>query len=137
MSSQIVPASFDPFATHPFTNINNIPPQAPAPYPYPRPIPAAHDYTHHPHHHPAAPPLAPSAPSSLPTAQTPVHAPQAARAGPPLLAGLASASPAAGAAARQHVFEPFKLERSSPELQDVLAKKGSPGRRDGKHKAGK
>ncbi|KAI5124493.1 hypothetical protein M0805_003020 [Coniferiporia weirii] len=115
--SQTVPSSFDPFAMHHFTNINNIPPQAPAPYAYPRPVPTTHSYGHQYSSH--APP-APSAPSSLPTAQTPVYAPQPVRASPP------GASPQA---THQPVFEPFRLERASPDLQDVLAKKSTSGKR--------
>lgn len=90
--------------------------QAPLPSPYPRPINA----------YPSSPPLiAPS--TSLPTAQTPMHAPQPQHASPPPANSVAFPfqSPA-----RAHIFEPFKLERASPDLQDVLTKKsvGSPGR---------
>ena len=111
--SQIVPPSFDPFATHPFTNNSGIPPQAPQPYPYPRPIPSAHFHAQH-----ASSGLPnPSQASSLPTAQTPmtVHAPQPSR---------PHAHSSASAPVQKPVFEPFKLERSSPDLKDVLAKKG-------------
>lgn len=104
--SKIVPASFDPFATHPFTNGSGLMPKAPQPYPYPRPIPSAAQNN---------PQLYAQQPSSVPTMQTPAqfHAPQPMR---PSSHQLASAKP-------QHVFEPFKLDRSSPDLQDVLAKK--------------
>jgi len=100
-----VPASFDPFATHPFTNNSGVPPQPPQPYPYPRPIPSGQLS----HGHPAA--YTPPAPSSLPTAKTPapLHAPQPHRGPQP--------------GSRQHVFEPFRVDRSSPDLKDVLAKK--------------
>lgn len=113
--SQIVPSSFDPFATHPFTNNSGIPPQAPQPYPYPRPIPSAHQQQQQAN---AGKPN-PAQASSLPTAQTPMtmHAPQPQRARP-----NASGTPAQ---TRQPVFEPFKLDRSSPDLKDVLAKKSS------------
>ncbi|EJD05950.1 uncharacterized protein FOMMEDRAFT_132373 [Fomitiporia mediterranea MF3/22] len=117
MSSQYsagLPSTFDPFKTHPFTNISRAPPPMPAPNPYPRPV-----RTYQPPGAQARPP-APTAPSSLPTSQTPVHSPQPQR-----------ASPQTATATRMHVFEPFKYERASPDLQDVLAKKGanSPGRR--------
>lgn len=113
--SQIVPSSFDPFATHPFTNNSGIPPQAPQPYPYPRPIPSAHQQQQQAN---AGKPN-PAQASSLPTAQTPMtmHAPQPQRARP-----NATGTPAQ---TRQPVFEPFKLDRSSPDLKDVLAKKSS------------
>lgn len=110
--SHIVPASFDPFATHPFTNNSGVPPQPPQPYPYPRPIPSTQL---------AQSAYAPPAPSSLPSAHTPgaaLHAPQPQRASRPQ-------QPTAAAMRQQPVFEPFRLERSSPDLKDVLAKKGA------------
>lgn len=71
----------------------------------------------------------PAQASSLPSAQTPMmHAPQPQRARP-----NATSTPAQ---TRQPVFEPFKLDRSSPDLKDVLAKKSSvKAKADAKSKA--
>ncbi|KAL5511533.1 hypothetical protein ACEPAH_4750 [Sanghuangporus vaninii] len=110
LSQPGLPASFDPFKTHPFTNISRAPQPMPAPNPYPRPVPVYQAYDTQ------SAPSAPTAPSSLPTSQTPVHSPQPQRVSP-----MMNGSPIA----TRHVFEPFKLERASPELQDVLAKKGA------------
>ncbi|TDL27584.1 hypothetical protein BD410DRAFT_835822 [Rickenella mellea] len=111
--STAVPPNFDPFATHPFTNSSGVMPRAPQPHPYPKPVPQST-------YHNNAPAMAPS--TSIPTPHTPlsVHAPQPLRASP------------GSQSTKKPVFEPFKLDRSSPDLKDVLAKKpgsGQPGQK--------
>jgi len=99
-----VPPSFNPFATHPFNNNSGLLPQPPLPNPYPRHVPsqiAIMAGQSQPSYHP---PPQPSAP---------IHVPQAKRA-------TAQSVPV-----KQPIFEPFKKERASPELKDILSKKGS------------
>ena len=113
--SRTVPASFDPFATHPFTDGSGLTPKAPQPYPYPRPIPTSQSQQQF---------YTTQQPSSVPSQQTPMsfHAPQPVRA--------QQVPPTA-----HHVFETFKLDRSSPDLQDILSKKSVFLKANGTHKS--
>lgn len=99
MSHSSVLASFDPLAVHPFTNTSGLLPKPAAPSQYPLPLPS---------------------PATLATAPAPapsVVAPQPKRAGGPTHSG--------GAARTQKgpIFMPFRPERSSPDLEDILLKK--------------
>lgn len=90
-------SSFNPFATHPFTNNSGLAPQPPRPSKYPHPIPS---------------------PSHLVAPQTSspyVKSPQPQRgAGNP------------GNAPTKPIFVPFRQDNSSPELGDILSKNRSP-----------
>ncbi|EIM90367.1 uncharacterized protein STEHIDRAFT_145464 [Stereum hirsutum FP-91666 SS1] len=99
-------ASFDPFATHPFTSMQHAPRQSPRPSQYPRHIPASHMHLH----------AVQSSSTSFPTPQTsnsnqPTHS--------------------APAPQRQHqtsskgIFVPYVPDRrpSTPELEDIRKKK--------------
>ncbi|KAI0928036.1 hypothetical protein AcV5_005730 [Taiwanofungus camphoratus] len=104
--SQPVFSSFDPLATHPFTNNSGLMPKPTPPSQVPHPIPS--------------PLRALSGGSSLTPGQIPslpahsMHAPQPKRA--------PSGSKASSGAPRP-IFVPFRPERSSPELDDILLKK--------------
>ena len=103
MSKSSVLASFDPLAVHPFTNTSGLLPKPAAPSQYPMPLP---------------PPSTLAAPTAPATNGTPaVHAPQPKRASP------ATKSPSKGAPAKGPIFVPFRPERSSPDLEDILLKK--------------
>ncbi|KAI0060808.1 hypothetical protein BV25DRAFT_1839389 [Artomyces pyxidatus] len=117
--SQSPLASFDPFAPHPFTNINNgFIAMPPPPSQYPRPIPSTHapPYPYH-----------PTSPSSLPGSHntTPLAAPkpQYASSPPSSSASSTSSTPHAKHASKG-IFVTFKPDgRSTPDLEDILAKK--------------
>ena len=94
MSNSVL-SSFDPLATHPFTNNSGLLPKPAQPSQYPQASKAAHT----------------AGPIILTTA--PMHAPQPKRASPPK----------AGSSAPKPVFVPFRPERSSPDLEDILLKK--------------
>lgn len=94
--SHSVLASFDPLAVHPFTNTSGLLPKPAQPSQYPMPLPS-----------PAT--LASTAPSAL-------HAPQPKHASP------SKGQPAKGGA-KAPIFVPFRPERSSPDLEDILLKK--------------
>ena len=100
--SQIVPPSFDPFATHPFTNNSGLLPKPAAPSQYPHAIPSSSVKT------------SSTAQGPIILATTPLHAPQPKRAAP------AKTGPAGGP---KPIFVPFRPERSSPELADSRLKK--------------
>ena len=94
--SQSLLASFDPLAVHPFTNSSGLLPKPTPPSQYPHPLPSPATL--------ATPPVSP--------AQGFVHAPQPSRA------------PKKGpASAKGPIFVPFRPERSSPDLDDILLKK--------------
>ena len=99
VSQPRMPSSFDPLATHPFTNNSGLLPKPAAPSMFP---------------HPAA------LKSSYAAAPTHMHAPQP-------QAGSRRAPAPAHAHAQNHgprpVFVPFRPERSSPELDDILLRK--------------
>lgn len=95
MSNSVL-SSFDPLATHPFTNNSGLLPKPAPPSQFPHASKAAH--TSH-------------GPIILTT--TPLQAPQPKRASP---AKSNSSAP-------KPVFVPFRPERSSPDLEDILLKK--------------
>ena len=100
MSSRSALASFDPLAVHPFTNSSGLLPQPTPPSQYPHLLtsPATSNG---------------SSPSSSPTPGL-VHAPQP---------RLASPGVKKSHSARAPIFVPFRPERSSPELDEILLKK--------------
>ncbi|KAF7796750.1 hypothetical protein EIP86_007933 [Pleurotus ostreatoroseus] len=100
MSSRTLLSSFDPLAVHPFTNNSGLLPQPTPPSQYPQAIPSPASSTH-------------STPSSSPTPGL-VHAPQPKAPSPQRRAGHPARAP---------VFVPFRPERSSPELDEILLKK--------------
>lgn len=109
--------SFDPFATHPFTNNSGLAPRPPQPSQYPASPPQKHNF-----------PSPQSAPSSSPPAtqnHSPVKAPQP-RIPPP-------GSPNTSNSPRP-IFVPFKQERSSPDLGDIVKKKSQPKTNDASQK---
>ncbi|OCH90302.1 hypothetical protein OBBRIDRAFT_812793 [Obba rivulosa] len=95
--------SFDPLATHPFTNNSGLLPKPTAPSRFPRPIPPAAKTVH------ADPSRAPA-----PRTAAPIQSPAPKR-------GAPSAKP--GSSAAKPIFTPFRPERSSPDLDDILLKK--------------
>ncbi|KAI0648247.1 hypothetical protein C8Q79DRAFT_954503 [Trametes meyenii] len=99
MSNSVL-ASFDPLATHPFTNNSGLLPKPAAPSQYPHASPAKHPHN-----------SASQGPIILTT--TPLHAPQPKRTSP-----MKSNS-----SAPKPIFVPFRPERSSPDLEDILLKK--------------
>ncbi|KAI0831761.1 N-terminal glutamine amidase-domain-containing protein [Trametes gibbosa] len=101
MSNSVL-KSFDPLATHPFTNNSGLLPKPVAPSQYP-------------HHSPSK-----AAPASNGVSQgpiilstNPVHAPQPKRA----------PQPKSSSSQHKPIFVPFRPERSSPDLEDILLKK--------------
>ena len=100
MSNSVL-SSFDPLSTHPFTNTSGLLPKPAAPSQYPH---AASSSKPHPTTH--------AAPGPIILTTTPVHAPQPKR-----------ASPAKSSSGSKPVFVPFRPERSSPDLEDILLKK--------------
>ncbi|THH32981.1 hypothetical protein EUX98_g1204 [Antrodiella citrinella] len=100
MSHSIL-ASFDPLATHPFTNNSGLMPKPTPPSQYPLPIPSSQQRQK----------TAPSAPSKQHT--LPMHAPQP----------MSQRSSPMKNGSRAPIFVPFRPERSSPELDDILLKK--------------
>ena len=103
MSNSVL-SSFDPLATHPFTNNSGLLPKPVAPSQYPHHVPSSKA---HPHAHAPA-----QGPIILTT--TPVHAPQPKRALPPKANSHSGPKP---------IFVPFRPERGSPDLEDILLKK--------------
>ncbi|KAI0071812.1 hypothetical protein K474DRAFT_1686901 [Panus rudis PR-1116 ss-1] len=104
-------SSFDPLATHPFTNNSGL---------LPKPIPPSQ----YPHHVPSSTSMTNSSPST--TSQTkrqqqqqqvPLHAPKPSR------ASGSPAKPTSTSRQRAPIFVPFRPERSSPDLEDILLKK--------------
>ena len=122
MSNSVL-SSFDPLATHPFTNNSAVLPKPAAPSQYPHHVPASSKSVHsaahpHPHAHPHA---HAQGPIILATTPAPahghghVHAPQPKRAAAPAKAGSSSGP--------KPIFVPFRPDRSSPDLEDILLKK--------------
>lgn len=118
--------SFDPFATHPFTNGSGLQPQPPKPSQYPIPIPSPRrpsaflpTYSQYYGNSTQSPSSSTSSESSMPSKSPPfpIHAPQP-RQGP--LVPNPSTSPASPP---QPIFVPFRKDTSSPEL--VLKKKAA------------
>ncbi|KAH9857638.1 hypothetical protein C2E23DRAFT_881223 [Lenzites betulinus] len=97
MSNSVL-KSFDPLATHPFTNNSGLLPKPVAPSQYP-------------HHSPSK--AAPANNASQGPIILTTHAPQPKRAAPPK---SSSSGP-------KPIFVPFRPERSSPDLEDILLKK--------------
>jgi len=101
-------ASFDPLATHPFTNNSGLLPKPAQPSQFPHPLPS---------------PLSAANTSALTPAQLQalpqMHAPK------PKLPSSTSKSRTSksGPGASRPIFVPFRPERSSPELDDILLKK--------------
>ncbi|KAI0730115.1 hypothetical protein C8Q72DRAFT_746527, partial [Fomitopsis betulina] len=91
-------ASFDPLATHPFTNNSGLLPKPVAPSQFPRHIPT---------------PLRDATAAPLSNANA-IHAPLPRKAPSP--AKTTSSGP-------RPIFVPFRPERSSPDLDDILLKK--------------
>ncbi|PCH38455.1 hypothetical protein WOLCODRAFT_43048, partial [Wolfiporia cocos MD-104 SS10] len=102
-------ASFDPLATHPFTNNSGLlpVPAQPSQFPHPLPSPLRTEHTELP------------APAKPGTATTP---PPTLRAPKPRAPPMAK-SKSAMSAPRRPIFVPFRPERSSPELDEILLKK--------------
>ncbi|OJT11130.1 hypothetical protein TRAPUB_12344 [Trametes pubescens] len=97
MSNSVL-KSFDPLATHPFTNNSGLLPKPAAPSQYP-------------HHSPSkASPANNGGQGPIILTTTSVHAPQPKR-------------PAPKSSGHKPIFVPFRPERSSPELEDILLKK--------------
>lgn len=108
-SSQSILSSFNPHAVHPFTAAGTS--QSPA------------------HHHPARTPKPSSHPSQ---AQTITYNSTASQQPPhtsPTQTTVQSPQPRPASKhppSSQPIFTPFRLERSSPELRDILVKKHAP-----------
>ncbi|KAI9056877.1 hypothetical protein FKP32DRAFT_1598757 [Trametes sanguinea] len=104
MSNSVL-SSFDPLATHPFTNNSGLMPKpaAPSQYPHPHPSPSKVASTNN--------GASGQPPIILTTA--PVHAPQPKRA----------PHPKSSSSGPKPIFVPFRPERSSPDLEDILLKK--------------
>ncbi|PIL30512.1 hypothetical protein GSI_07212 [Ganoderma sinense ZZ0214-1] len=103
--SNTVLSSFDPLATHPFTNNSGLLPKPVAPSQYPRHVPSSKALPHA--HTPAQGPII--------LTTTPMHAPQPKRALP--------AKTSSHSSAPKPIFVPFRPERGSPDLEDILLKK--------------
>jgi hypothetical protein len=110
--------SFDPFATHPFTNGCGVLPQPPPPSLYAVPIPSSHSKPIGLSKYPDLSTFASTTPSSSPTqslnATAPLLSPQPQR---PSLSSSATPSSPPG----RQIFVPFRKDTSSPDL--VLKKK--------------
>ncbi|KDQ59506.1 hypothetical protein JAAARDRAFT_33082 [Jaapia argillacea MUCL 33604] len=113
MSNSVL-ASFDPFAVHPFTNSSGLmaPPPPPSQFPRHPPSPPQHATEGA---HSTAPTSPPVSPSSSPIPPATIHAPRPRRANSP--PQVSSTSPP------KAIFVPFRPERSSPDLGDILVKK--------------
>ena len=115
-----LPNSFNPFATHPFTNGSGVVPRPPLPSTYPAHVPSSHVRTYY------AKAMAPEVPalsasmesmSSITTSSsnassqstTPLHSPKPSR-----VVQIAPAS-------TRQIFVPFRKDASTPEL--VLKKR--------------
>ncbi|KAF9452262.1 hypothetical protein P691DRAFT_805145 [Macrolepiota fuliginosa MF-IS2] len=114
--------SFDPFATHPFTNGSGLVPQPPKPSQYPIPIPSprrpsAFSPTYSQYNEDYTKPSSSSSDSSVSSASpsSPVYAPQPRRKPVSTSPSRSPTSPV------QPIFVPFRKDTSSPEL--VLKKK--------------
>jgi len=102
--SQPAFASFDPLATHPFTNNSGLLPKPTPPSQFPHPIPSQ---------------LRTSYSDSASTPGQPsLHAPQ-----PKLSSSSSKSITRSNSNAPRPIFVPFRPERSSPELDDILLKK--------------
>ncbi|TFK42975.1 hypothetical protein BDQ12DRAFT_677118 [Crucibulum laeve] len=115
MSHSPLLASFDPFATHPFTNNSGLAPRPPLPSQYPIPIPSPRAQVYYPSSNGDYSDNMSASPSSPPSTQSSppgVYSPQPRRRAP---GSPHSHSPA------QPIFVPFRQESSSPDL--VLKKK--------------
>jgi hypothetical protein len=122
-------ASFDPFATHPFTNNNvlskdnNASPADPSKYPSPIPFSLTQQSSLHgatnksPSSSNALSPLSPSPPP--PALPRSIQAPQPKHRLPD------SVFPSRNGPAKQRnpIFVPFQQDRSSPELEEILLRK--------------
>ncbi|CCM03692.1 uncharacterized protein FIBRA_05837 [Fibroporia radiculosa] len=108
MSHSTLP-SFDPLATHPFTNNSGLLPKPAPPSQFPHPIPPPIDLRTAGSMHT----LTQGQLSNL--SAPPFHAPQPKRPSKP-----SSKSSSNGP---RPIFVPFRQERSSPELDDILLKK--------------
>ncbi|KAF9646274.1 hypothetical protein BDM02DRAFT_3100124 [Thelephora ganbajun] len=109
--------SFDPFATHPFTNNNALerypPPAMPSKYPRPIPLSVA-QYT-------AGTPAHMQPPRQQSSTPNTIHSPEPRRPIP-----LASSQQSSNATHQRHpkpIFTPFHQDRSSPELEEILLRK--------------
>ncbi|GBE82629.1 hypothetical protein BKA93DRAFT_815622 [Sparassis latifolia] len=103
--SQPVLASFDPLATHPFTNNSGLLPKPAAPSQFPLPISSSLR-------------TAATSPSRRDSTAPPLLAPQPTRASP-----RSKAAKSAAGSTHRPIFVPFRPERSSPELDDILLRK--------------
>ncbi|KIM49421.1 hypothetical protein M413DRAFT_21651 [Hebeloma cylindrosporum] len=110
--------SFDPFATHPFTNGCGLLPQPPPPSLYAIPIPSSHSKPKELQKYPDLSTSASSISSSSSTKSlnfaTPLTSPQPQR--PPPSSSVTPSSPPG-----RQIFVPFRKDTSSPDL--VLKKK--------------
>ncbi|KAK7689132.1 hypothetical protein QCA50_007823 [Cerrena zonata] len=91
-------SSFDPLATHPFTNNSGLLPKPAAPSKYPLPLHTARSN------------------AQATSAPIPIHAPQPSRTTP-------SKNSKSSGGTRGPIFVPYRPERSSPELEDILLRK--------------
>ncbi|TBU29040.1 hypothetical protein BD311DRAFT_302649 [Dichomitus squalens] len=108
MSNSVL-SSFNPLATHPFTNNSGLMPKPAAPSQFPHPLPSSSKAM--PGNHASAQgPILVTTPAHL-------HAPQPKRASPPKPSSHSHSS------GPKPIFVPFRPERSSPELEDILLKK--------------
>ncbi|KAL4253927.1 hypothetical protein ABKN59_003090 [Abortiporus biennis] len=110
--SQSVLASFDPLATHPFTNNSGLLPKPTPPSKYPHPIPSFNASTQTTGQAGQKPHTTSSTRQNVP-----LHAPQPSRSNP---LNNSRSSPGTH---RAPIFVPFRPERSSPDLDDILLKK--------------
>ncbi|KAF8162948.1 hypothetical protein B0H34DRAFT_693524 [Crassisporium funariophilum] len=128
--------SFDPFATHPFTNNSGLAPQPPLPSPYPVPIPSPHRQSSRSTGYPKYPDLSTSSSSTSSVSSTSSiysssstqktltpHSPIPLRRDQQL-----SSSPKMASSPTRPIFVPFRQETSSPDL--VLKNKSSPRKSD-------
>ena len=110
-------SSFDPFATHPFTNNNALerfPPPA-KPSQYPRPIPSSvSQYT-------AGTPAHMQTPRQPSSTSKPIHCPEPRR--PIALASPQQSSTSTNQRYPKPIFTPFQQDRSSPDLDEILLRK--------------
>jgi len=99
--------NFDPLATHPFTNTSGLAPLPPNPSKYPRPISHIVNYKIE---------TSTSPIFSPPHSSSPIHSPRPQRGSP--------SKPSNGQT--KPIFVPFRQDRSSPDLGDILSKNKSP-----------
>lgn len=105
--SQSILATFDPLATHPFTNGSGLLPKPAQPSKYPRPVPPVlRAGVPPPAQQPAQRPTDPSKNAAS------IHSPQPKR-----------STPKPSPNTRGPIFVPFRPERSSPDLDDILLRK--------------